>query len=63
MCVVLCVLSLQQRDDKVRVVENLLESSLIQVANKEAELKVNNKKKKIYIYIYIYLYKKNSIVK
>uniref|UniRef100_A0A8C1I5A2 Kinectin 1 n=1 Tax=Cyprinus carpio TaxID=7962 RepID=A0A8C1I5A2_CYPCA len=31
--------SLQQRDDKVRVVENLLESSLIQVANKEAELK------------------------
>uniref|UniRef100_A0A671S0Q3 Kinectin-like n=1 Tax=Sinocyclocheilus anshuiensis TaxID=1608454 RepID=A0A671S0Q3_9TELE len=30
---------LQQRDDKVRVVENLLESSLIQVANKEAELK------------------------
>uniref|UniRef100_A0A672NBI7 Kinectin-like n=2 Tax=Sinocyclocheilus grahami TaxID=75366 RepID=A0A672NBI7_SINGR len=33
--------SLQQRDDKFRVVENLLESSLIQVANKEAELKAD----------------------
>uniref|UniRef100_A0A673K5L8 Kinectin-like n=1 Tax=Sinocyclocheilus rhinocerous TaxID=307959 RepID=A0A673K5L8_9TELE len=33
--------SLQQRDEKVRMVENLLESSLIQVANKEDELKVN----------------------
>uniref|UniRef100_A0A672N5B6 Kinectin-like n=1 Tax=Sinocyclocheilus grahami TaxID=75366 RepID=A0A672N5B6_SINGR len=32
---------LQQRDDKFRVVENLLESSLIQVANKEAELKAD----------------------
>ncbi|XP_052476058.1 kinectin-like isoform X2 [Carassius gibelio] len=31
--------SLQQRDEKVRMVENLLESSLIQVANKEDELK------------------------
>ncbi len=48
MCAVLFILSLQQRDDKVRVVENLLESSLIQVANKEAELKVN---KNIYVYI------------
>ncbi len=53
MCVVLFILSLQQRDDKVRVVENLLESSLIQVANKEAELKVN---KNIYEYIYIYIF-------
>ncbi|XP_050988676.1 LOW QUALITY PROTEIN: kinectin [Labeo rohita] len=31
--------SLQQRDEKVRMVESLLESSLIQVANKEDELK------------------------
>ncbi|XP_056623116.1 kinectin isoform X2 [Triplophysa dalaica] len=31
--------SLQQRDEKVRTVETLLESSLIQVANKEEELK------------------------
>ncbi|XP_057199450.1 kinectin [Triplophysa rosa] len=31
--------SLQQRDEKVRTVETLLESSLIQVANKEDELK------------------------
>ncbi|XP_058604657.1 kinectin isoform X4 [Onychostoma macrolepis] len=31
--------SLQQRDDKVKVVENLLESSLIQMSNKESELK------------------------
>ncbi|XP_059375336.1 kinectin-like [Carassius carassius] len=31
--------NLQQRDEKVRMVENLLESSLIQVANKEDELK------------------------
>ncbi|KAA0711440.1 Kinectin CG-1 antigen [Triplophysa tibetana] len=31
--------SLQQRDEKVKTVETLLESSLIQVANKEEELK------------------------
>ncbi|XP_052009222.1 kinectin-like isoform X2 [Xyrauchen texanus] len=31
--------SLQQRDEKVKTVENLLESSLIQMANKEEELK------------------------
>lgn len=36
-----CVFSVQQRDEKVRTVETLLESSLIQVANKEDELKVN----------------------
>lgn len=39
--VMFCVFSLQQRDEKVRTVETLLESSLIQVANKEDELKVN----------------------
>lgn len=32
--------SLQKRDEKTRTVENLLETSLIQVANKEDELKV-----------------------
>ncbi|XP_048047634.1 kinectin isoform X1 [Megalobrama amblycephala] len=32
--------SLQQRDEKIKTVETLLESSLIQMANKEEELKV-----------------------
>ncbi|XP_051578290.1 kinectin-like isoform X2 [Myxocyprinus asiaticus] len=35
--------SLQQRDEKVKTVETLLESSLIQMANKEEELKVIRK--------------------
>lgn len=33
--------SLQEKDEKVKTVEVLLETSLIQVANKEEELKVN----------------------
>lgn len=45
MFVILCVLSLQHRDEKIRTVETLLESSLIQVANKEEELKVNKTRK------------------